>query len=161
MPPKKTKRQLELELAQRKASFLAAYQKHGTIVGACKQIKVAPATVAGWRKGDELFAAQFRATQDLFVQELETEARRRAVEGWDEPVWFQGEMVGTIRKFSDTLLIFLLKANRPEKYRDSFKIELVTPESIDAEIERQKQLLRQAEAIEATSQVVDLDAHRS
>lgn len=57
------------------------------------------------------------------VVSLEAEARRRAMDGVDEPVYHKGEVVGHVRKYSDTLLIFLLKAHRPHKYRDNYKIE--------------------------------------
>ena len=32
--------------------------------------------------------------------------------------------VGTVRKFSDTLLIVLLKAHKPEKYRENIKMDV-------------------------------------
>lgn len=47
---------------------------------------------------------------------LEDEARRRAVEGVEEPVFYQGDVVGHVKKYSDDLLKLLLKANRREKY---------------------------------------------
>ena len=43
---------------------------------------------------------------------------RRASEGTLKPVFYQGKMCGEIREYSDTLLIFLLKARRPETYRE-------------------------------------------
>ena len=52
---------------------------------------------------------------------LEAEARRRAIEGVEEPVFHKGEQVGTLRKYSDVLLIFLLKGARPERYRDNYQ----------------------------------------
>lgn len=58
---------------------------------------------------------------------LEAEARRRAVEGWHEPVFYQGDEVGYVRRFSDTLLIFLMKGANPEKYRDRSSTELSGP----------------------------------
>lgn len=36
-------------------------------------------------------------------------------------------MVSTVRKYSDTLAIFLLKAHAPEKYRENSKMELSGP----------------------------------
>jgi len=48
------------------------------------------------------------------------------VDGWEEPVFGSGGTgmgtveVGAIRKFDSTLLIFLLKGARPEKYRERF-----------------------------------------
>ncbi len=49
---------------------------------------------------------------------MEDEARRRAVDGVEESVFYQGEQVSTVRRYSDTLLIFMLKARRPETYRE-------------------------------------------
>ena len=49
---------------------------------------------------------------------MEREAARRAYHGVEEPVFHKGEVCGSIRKYSDTLMIFLLKARRPEVYRD-------------------------------------------
>ena len=44
--------------------------------------------------------------------------------GVDEPVFYQGAQCGAVRKYSDTLLIFMLKARRPEKYRERANVEL-------------------------------------
>ena len=52
---------------------------------------------------------------------LEAEARRRAIEGVEEPVFHKGQRVGTVRKYSDLLLIFLLKGVRPQKFRDNYQ----------------------------------------
>lgn len=80
------------------------------------------------RRADELFAAAWDDALDQASDLLEKEARRRAHDGWDEPVFGSlgnnqgsGE-IGTVRKYSDTLLIFLLKGARPEKYRDRHEV---------------------------------------
>lgn len=36
-------------------------------------------------------------------------------------MFYQGEQCGTIREYSDTLAIFLLKAHKSEKYRERFE----------------------------------------
>ena len=54
---------------------------------------------------------------------LEPEAIRRAVEGVEKPVYQGGELVGYVREYSDTLLIFLLKGGKPHKYRENIKID--------------------------------------
>ena len=36
----------------------------------------------------------------------------------EEPVYYQGEVVGQVQRYSDTLLMFLLKGRRPEKFKD-------------------------------------------
>lgn len=48
-----------------------------------------------------------------FADSLEQEAVRRAVEGVEEPVFHQGEIVGHVTKYSDTLLAKLLTGRRP------------------------------------------------
>jgi hypothetical protein len=40
------------------------------------------------------------------------------VDGWDEPGVSRGGVVCTVRKYSAALLIFLLKAKRPDVYRE-------------------------------------------
>lgn len=69
---------------------------------------------------DEKFATRWADAIENAVDIMELEARRRAVKGTDKPVFQRGEQVGTIREYSDTLLMFLLKANKPEKFRDNF-----------------------------------------
>ena len=49
---------------------------------------------------------------------LEPEAIRRAVEGVEKAVYYQGEPVGTVREYSDTLLIFLLKGWKSDRYKE-------------------------------------------
>ena len=54
---------------------------------------------------------------------LEGEGFRRAVRGWDEPVFYEGRRVGSKRRYSDQLLTLLLKAARPDKFRESVSLE--------------------------------------
>lgn len=49
---------------------------------------------------------------------LEDEARRRAIEGVEEPILYKGEITGSKIKYSDALLLALLKAHYPEKYAE-------------------------------------------
>ena len=60
---------------------------------------------------------------DEAIDIMEEEARRRAFEGVDEPVGFwQGKSETTVKRYSDTLAIFLMKAHRPEKFRDNLHL---------------------------------------
>lgn len=65
---------------------------------------------------------------------LEDEAVRRASAGVDEPVFYQGEQCGTVRKYSDSLLIGLLKARRPHKFRENHSHEMFGPEGGPIEV---------------------------
>ena len=64
------------------------------------------------------YRAEFEAAEVEATEVLEREAWHRATEGREEAVWFNGKRVGTVRKPSDLLLIFLLKAKKPEIYRE-------------------------------------------
>lgn len=55
---------------------------------------------------------------------LEREAFRRAHTGTLKPIYQGGEKVGSVREYSDTLMIFLLKGARPQKYRENHKVEV-------------------------------------
>jgi hypothetical protein len=98
--------------------FLAAYAEHCTVVHACRATGIGRRTHYGWLESDPAYAARFADVKDDAVESLEAEARRRAAEGVLEPVYQGGKKVGSIRKYSDTLLIFLLKGAKPDVYRD-------------------------------------------
>ena len=70
------------------------------------------------------FKTQFENAEQESHDSLEREAYRRALEGVEEPVFYQGSTCGAIRKYSDTLLIFLLKARRPNKFRERADLNL-------------------------------------
>lgn len=99
-------------------AFLNAFAECGNVSQAAKAAKIPRMSHYQWIHDDEYKAAFDDAKQEA-NDSLEAEARRRAVEGVDEPVgWYQGEAGGVIRRYSDILLMFLLKGAMPEKYRD-------------------------------------------
>ena len=85
---------------------------------ACRAAGVGRATHYLWMQEDQDYRAAFEEAHATAIESLESEARRRAVDGWDEPVFHDGLRCGRKRKYSDTLLIFLMKGAAPEKYRD-------------------------------------------
>lgn len=76
------------------------------------------------------FAVEWDDAIESAVDALESEARRRGVEGVAEFVLYQGAVVKhnkkdlVIRKYSDHLLEQLLKAHRPEKFRERYDVNL-------------------------------------
>src|SRR5690606_38686732 len=98
--------------------FLELLATNGNVTVSAEAFNLERARLYEIRKTDKTFADASDAAMQQAADHLEAEARRRAVDGWDEPVYWQGEQVGVVRKFSDTLLIFLMKGANPEKYRD-------------------------------------------
>ncbi len=103
----------------KKRAFLKAYAETGGILShAAKAAGCDRHSHYNWMKDDADYAALFESiAKDMAYDRLEDEATRRAVDGWDEPVYQGGELVGFKRRYSDTLLIFMLNGARPEKYR--------------------------------------------
>lgn len=97
---------------------MSALAETGNVTLAASAAGVNRATPYRWRQDDPDFARAWEDAMEAAADKLEQEAWRRAVEGVEEPVYRGGKLVGTVRKYSDTLLIFLLKGARPHKYQD-------------------------------------------
>jgi hypothetical protein len=103
--------------------FLETFRENGNIKAAAKAANVNRSTVYDRKQSNADFAALFAEAEADAVDTLEEEAYRRAVTGTQEPVYYQGEVCGHVTRYSDTLLIVLLKARAPEKYRENAKVE--------------------------------------
>ncbi len=101
-----------------KMVFLRAYAKHGIISDGTQSAGITYRTFYGWRKNDEVFHEDCKTAESMANDLMEREARRRAIEGFDRPVIYQGEVTETYTDYSDSLLTTLLKGNRPEKYKE-------------------------------------------
>lgn len=106
----------------KQAAFLAAYAQVGNISEAAKLAKCHRSQHYVWLSDAE-YKSAFRSARREAIDRLEGEARRRAVDGVEEPVYQGGKQVGTVTRYSDTLLIFLLKGAKPRKYRDRHTVE--------------------------------------
>lgn len=80
-----------------------------------------PRAAYNWRKADSDFAAAWEEAVQIGICALEDEAVRRAAEGYTEPVFYQGAPIAEVRKYSDSLLMFLLQGRAPDKYRPNFQ----------------------------------------
>ncbi len=118
-PTRRKQPQARTAIAQKR--FLASFATHGIVLHACQQVGIGRSIFYKWLKDDERFAELHAEAESDAIDLLEAEARRRAVEGWLEPVYQTGKKVGDIRKFSDSLLTLKLKAKKPE-YRDKHEL---------------------------------------
>ena len=87
-----------------KRRFLSAYITCGNIRAAARAARVHYTSHFYWMKTDPHYAAAFEEAREMAAQHLEDEAVRRAMGG------------------SDTLLIFLLKAFKPEVYKERHEV---------------------------------------
>ena len=103
--------------------FIEVLCKSANVSQACRAAKITRSYVYRLRTDEEAFKQEWDTAIEEAADALESEARRRAVTGWREPVFYKGEKVGDIRKYSDALLMTLLRAARPDKYRENYRHE--------------------------------------
>ena len=107
----------------KKKAFLAAFRETGNVRLACEAAEVGRSSHYRWLDQDREYREAFDLAKEDAADILEAEAKRRAVVGVEEPAgWYKGEPGGVVRKYFDTLLIFLLKGLRPEVYRERMEV---------------------------------------
>lgn len=107
-------------------AFIATLRESCNVSEAARAAGIGRSTAYEWRDDDPEFAAAWDDAEQEAADKLEREAWRRAVEGTDKPVTFQGAITATYKEYSDRMLEILLKAHRPEKYVERFKGEIET-----------------------------------
>jgi len=101
-----------------KRALLVAYAECATITGAVVSAACDRTSHYHWLKTDPDYAEAFGIAHEMAIAAHEDEASRRAM-GWDEEHYTAHGTPYTVRKYSDTMLIFRLKALLPEKYREN------------------------------------------
>lgn len=108
---------------ERKQIFLRELRRHGIVRAAARA--ASPATDSPTacsssfyraRNMDPEFAADWDNALAEAAADVELEIHRRAVEGYEEPVYQRGELVGTITRYSDRLLELRAKGLMPDRY---------------------------------------------
>lgn len=135
-------------IQHKKTKFLEAYARLGTASGAAEETGISRATHRRWL-ASEAYRKAFEAAEDEATELLEREALRRAVDGREEPIYFNGVQVGTTRKYSDVLLIFLLKAKRPDVYRERYDARISASLNVQSAVKVIHEYHDQPAAIEA------------
>lgn len=104
---------------EKQKEFLELFSKSGNCALSARTIGVTRNAIWYLRERDETFDEGYKEAEAIALGLLEEEARRRALEGVDRPVYQQGNLVGYEKVYSDRMLEILLKAHAPEKYRDN------------------------------------------
>jgi len=106
-----------------RADFLKAFATTGTVKQACEKVGIGRRTAYDERQRNEDFALAWHEVEEHTTEAMEREAIRRGLEGVEEPVFYKGAICGAIQKYSDTLLIFMLKSRKPDVYREVHHIQ--------------------------------------
>ena len=130
--PKGRPRKTLQQSARAKHAFLESYRQWANISYACEQAGVPRHNVYEWQERDETFSLAFKQAGEAATERLEKEAWRRATEGspYTRTSYYRGEPVGTDYKieYSDQLMMLLLRARRPDLYRE--KVDLAVTQVV-------------------------------
>lgn len=128
-----------------KERFLTVFEDSMLVSEACRAAGIARSTSYRERKADAKFAAAWKEVEERAVEELEQIAYERARDG------------------SDRLVEFLLKAKRPDTYRERLSIEddRVKREREAADQLSDEELDNRLAGVEDGANVVSLDERRS
>jgi hypothetical protein len=116
--------------------FLEHLRQTANVSEACLLIGVKRRSVYDCRERDEAFRRAWDEAIEIATDALEREARRRAIEGVETPVFYRGDCVGTVLAYSDRMLELLLKAHRPDKYSERVQLNILVKHQVESEIER-------------------------
>ena len=114
--------------AEERECFLARLAHGWSVTHAAQEAGHARQRFYELRDEEKAFADQWAHALDAGTEVLEDEARRRAVDGYDEETFdAEGRLLRRVRRYDGALLQLLLRGRRPEKYRDNASVEVQTP----------------------------------
>ena len=96
--------------------FLEALAESRNVTVAARAAGIARRAALALRSQDADFAEAWADAEEEATDLLEHAARKRALEGWEEPVHYHGQEIGRVRRFSEELMLLFLRAERPEKF---------------------------------------------
>lgn len=124
------KKALTMVTARWQEVFLTALRETGHVGRSCEVAKIGKNTAYMHRRANPDFAKAWETAIEDAAYTLEDEAVRRARDGYDEPIIYKGKIIGTQKRYSDVLLMFLLKGIKPDKWADKLTIH-ITAEDLE------------------------------
>lgn len=144
---------------QRQA-YLDQLARCGLVTPSLRAAGVSRSALLNWRK-DKAFADAEDEAKEEAADALELEARRRAEEGVErERVIGSGDSARFITEtqYSDTLMLAMLKATRPEKFAERTKSEISGPGGGSIEVNDTNAAARVAALMDAARRRKELAA---
>lgn len=118
-------------------TFLKAISLSGNVSWSCERAGISRQAVYDQKRHDPEFSREWDNAIQESIDRIEKEAHRRAVDGVERLQFYQGQVIMVDdplnpgqrvpyieREYSDALLAQMLKAKRPEQYRDNSDVNL-------------------------------------
>jgi hypothetical protein len=125
----RTNEERSRDAAKRKEIFLSAYEEWGTVKKACEVAGISRMSYRNWEKADPEFVKHFDLMKQSFAESLEEIALQR-VQNPDK------------NRGSDVLLLGLLNANMPQKYRPQVAINEDSAKELISEWRKASQVVK-------------------
>ena len=142
-------------------AFLKHYARYGSISAAATYCRISTSTATLYRDNNPDFAQQMEDAHDEHRARIERAIYERGVEGVEEPRFNATGQIGTVRKYSDQLLLAYAKRHIAE-YRegDTSRVEVDVDVSHKVEVKQlgadQRKALRVLLGTEPASREVPL-----
>lgn len=136
---------------ERQDTFLDNLATTGNLEASAAAVGINPRTAYAWMQKSDEFREQVNQARAQAMTQIEREIARRGINGVQQPVYYQGEVVGQVTQYSDRLLLALARANDPNRWSE--KQHVVTENhTVDGPESAKNKLLKllDAEAIEGT-----------
>lgn len=131
---------------RRQELFLKALAENGSVVDACAAVGISSTSAYRARERIDGFAKRWDAALAKVRPKLEEAAYKRAVEGWEEPVYQNGKLVGVKKRFSDSLLKMLVQRETPQPDRMDEHTRKIALDEAEAVLVQRIKVLERREA---------------
>lgn len=102
--------------SEQKEEFLATLRKTANVTAATEALGLSRRHAYALRKKDRDFRKAWEDALQGALDDLESELRRRALDGVEQPVFYGGKECGRVRTYNDALGMFLLRGRRADVF---------------------------------------------
>ena len=108
--------------AERLEEYLELLRQTGLKIRSAKAVGLDVSSMKRYRKENPDYDDRVEEAVSEYRESIESEIKRRAMEGIDSPVFYKGELVNTQKQYSDRLLELHAKRHIPA-YRDKHAVD--------------------------------------
>jgi hypothetical protein len=108
---------------EKQEQFFAALRNTCNVSRSCEFVGISSSTAYNMKRDFPSFAERWQEAIEYAADTLEESARERAL-GVQDAIYHQGVIVGYKTVYSDAMTALLLRAHRPQKFRDNSSVEM-------------------------------------
>ena len=110
--------------------FLEGVCRTNNITRVCTELNINRLVIYAMKAQDPVFRQRLSDAQSLGIDAWEDAAATRAFDGVDRKVFHQGIQIDTVKDYSDSIAIAMLKGAKPERYAAQTRNETIVGGSL-------------------------------